>query len=134
MTTKRYRNPNFPGIDLLEAVKALKLIYSQQAEQTFSAADAARSWGYKGQSGPAGVKFAALRQYGLVDRQPGGTYKLSELGLKLVSEPLPIDGIQAIRESALKPDLFKDLYIGLTSGTAGSADRNPAGQNTTNDD
>ena len=121
--TTRHRSPNYPGIDLEEAVEGIKKVASQQGSSAFSIQEATKSWGYNSPSGPARVKFAALRQYGLVQQETDGNYRLSEEARILTQESPSLDAYNdAIREAAMRPVLFKELFQSIKAGTLIQAD------------
>jgi len=70
----------------------------------------ARDLGFKSHSGPARTLIGAMRQYGLLEKQGGGT-GLSPTAQRIIRSP---EGSEehaaAIREAALIPNLFRDLY------------------------
>lgn len=60
----KQRSPNYPGVDLVEAVDLLKKLYPKVQRGEFTPSDAAGPMGYNSVSGPVRRKMAALKQYG----------------------------------------------------------------------
>lgn len=70
---------------------------------------AVKALGYAGLSGSSKVALGALNQFGLIRREQG-LVRISDLGLRVVS---PADEVQrqaALKESALQPELFRELW------------------------
>ena len=105
----KQRSPNFPGVDLAEAVKLTQKLYDRERRSPFPAESAAAAWEYKGPSGPVRVRIGALRQYGLIARE-GKDSKLTDRAITLV---LRNSGSRehhdALRAAALTPELFREL-------------------------
>jgi hypothetical protein len=104
------RSPNYPAIGLPEAVEAVKLLWSAEKKTPVDVATIATAWGYSSVSGRVRSKLGALRKYGLVEDSAAGT-RVSEIAMRILHG---IDGtddrILALREAALKPTLFRELY------------------------
>jgi hypothetical protein len=106
----RLRSPNYPAVALSQAADLARALWAREKRTPVPAAVAARAWGYSSLSGPARIRLAALKRYGLVEEDRRGV-RVSELGMRLAVEPPPSDAhLKALREAALKPALFRDLY------------------------
>ena len=117
----RQRSPNYPGIDLEEALGVISTIYQKEGRAPFSLEVAATGLGYKSLSGPVRVKLAALRQYGLIDQQRRGEFKLTPRALTLIlRNAASREYQQALREAAVEPALFNELGETRRSSSAES--------------
>ena len=106
----RQRSPNYPGIDLEAAIRALHDLYRKVGRGQFSVADAAASWNYNSPSGPARSRLAALRQYGLLEGKKGENPRLSRLGLTFVlRNQASKEYRDALQTAAIEPPLFNEL-------------------------
>ncbi len=106
----RQRSPNYPGLDLGEAIKSAKELYAKVSRGQFTATEAAEPWGYRGPSGPVRVRLAALRQYGLLDGQRGESPRLSRRALTFIlRNEASREYKNALKEAALAPVLFTEI-------------------------
>jgi hypothetical protein len=107
----KQRSPNYPGLDLGQALEALKQLYPKVLRGEFTPKDAAAPWGYTSPSGPVRRKFGALRQYGLLEQRKGDNAKLTPRALTLVlRNPASAEYQAARREAALEPGLIRELF------------------------
>ncbi len=107
----KLRSPNYPALNLAEAVAAVKSLYPKVQRGEFTLADAASAWGYKSASGPLRSKIAALKQYGLIERKKGANARLSTRALILVLRaPASMEYRAALGQAALAPPVFRELY------------------------
>ena len=105
----KQRSPNFPGVDLVEAVGLVGKIYTREKRAPFPAESAAAAWEYKGASGPVRVRIGALRQYGLLAKD-GKNSTLTNRALTLVlRNPASKEYQEGMRVSALTPSLFREI-------------------------
>lgn len=105
----KQRSPNFPGVDLVEAIKLTQKLYDRERRAPFPVESAAKAWEYKGPSGPVRVRIGALRQYGLIARE-GKDSKLTDRALTLtLRNSANREHRDALRAAALTPDLFREL-------------------------
>ena len=106
----RQRSPNYPGVNLEEAIGFARDLYAAVGRAQFNANDAAPTWGYKGPSGPVRVRLAAFRQYGMLDGARGENPKLSRRALTFVlRNQASREYKSALQEAALTPALFREL-------------------------
>ncbi|MCY4366372.1 MAG: hypothetical protein OXE17_09145 [Chloroflexi bacterium] len=116
----KQRSPNYPGIDLPNAIEHVRGLYSKVKGGDFTASDAAQSWNLSAASGGVRRRMGALRQYGLIEQRKGDTAKLTPRSLTVVlRNPESNEFKNAVKEAILSPDLFRDLY---ESGKYQSAD------------
>lgn len=107
----RKRSPNYPRIDLGQAVQRTKALYQTVERGEFTQTDAAHSWGYKGANGLSRGAFAALGQYGLIEQKKGGIGKITGLGLTIaLREETAPEYRRALAEAAKEPPLFAELF------------------------
>ena len=116
MAVKR-RSPNYPAINLQEAVQVVETLYQGTAQGRgvgrgeFTPQDAAGAWNYSSTTGPVKNRIAALRQYGLLEGKKGNNAKLSDRALTLVlRDPGAREHRDALRVAALDPDIFEELH------------------------
>jgi hypothetical protein len=104
------RSPRYPAVSLTVAINGAHLLWTKDKRTTVQGEALAKALGYKGHSGPARTLIGAMRQYGLLEKQGRGL-RLSDRAILLITSP---EGSEeqtaAIREAALAPDLFRDLY------------------------
>ncbi len=115
----RKRSPNYPSVDLGKAVERTKQLYKTVERGEFTQLDAASSWGYKSVNGISRGVVGALRQYGIIEQPKGDNGKLTQRGLTIALRVESSPEYQrSIREAAMEPPLFGDLF---QSGKANSA-------------
>jgi hypothetical protein len=105
----KQRSPNYPSIGLADAVDAVHSLYDKEKRTPVPGIVAAKAIGYQSMSGPARVKLAALKKYGLIEGDERSGIRVSELALRIM---FPADAEaerQARKEAALKPELFQTL-------------------------
>lgn len=113
---KIHRSPNYPMFSLRTAIEKAKLVYQHEKRNFTTAAVIQRDIGYKEGTGPAGRAVSALRQYGLLEER-SGTYGVTDVGfLFTYAEENAPERQAALRESALKPMIFRELIEQFPSG------------------
>ena len=118
MVSKK-RSPNYPAIDLGKAVERTRQLYETLEQGGFTQVDAAHAWGYKSDNGISRSTIGALRQYGLIVYKKGDQGWLTDRGLTIVlSDPSSAEFHRCVRDAALEPPLFGELF---NSGRANSA-------------
>jgi len=104
------RSPNYPALTLSDAVEAVKILWEKEKKTAVDVQTIATAWGYSSVSGRVRTKLGALRKYGLVDDTPNGT-KVSDLAVRIIyADQNSEDQLAALREAALRPSLFRELY------------------------
>jgi hypothetical protein len=112
----RERSPNYPSLNLEDAVQLFKTLYDAERRQAVSIEVAAKALGHTPSangrlSGPAVSKLASLRQYGLIEDAGRGKVKVSEQALDLkLHDPGEPEFERAAKIAALKPSLFAELH------------------------
>ena len=112
------RSPNFPQFTLTKALAMAEGLWTKEQRTAVPPEVAVKAFGFGTLSGPARVAIGAMRKYGLLDKTSGGI-RLSELALRILHPESPKDRQGAVREAALKPELFRELS---TSHTGASDD------------
>lgn len=114
MDTTRERSPNYPQISLEGAVNLVKQIYDTQKRATISLVVVARALSGNERverlSGPQRSKVAVLRAFGLIDDMASGKVRVSDRALAILQQPTPALFHTALRQAALAPALFAELY------------------------
>ena len=105
----KQRSPNFPGVDLAEAVTLTQKLYERERRAPFPVESAAAAWDYKSPSGPVRVRIGALRQYGLITKE-GKDSKLTDRAITLIlRNSASQQHHDARRAAALTPALFREI-------------------------
>lgn len=103
----RHRSPNYPGVDLENAIESVTTLYGMVKRGEFTLEDATKAWGYTSASGPVRVRMAALRQFGMLSGKRGENPMLSRIGLTFVIRNQSSREYQeALRYAAMNPPLF----------------------------
>lgn len=106
---KRPRSAAYPSVSLEDCITLLKQLHENLGSGPYDRLSAVQALGYKGISGAASSKVAALVHFGFLERLGSG-YKETERARTVL---MPIDTteeLNAIRESFLSPTLFNKLY------------------------
>lgn len=107
MATKM-RSPNYPSLNLAQALTAVGKLYAAEKRTPVSHDAAAVALGFKSLSGPARVAIGALRQYGLIDKAGKGNVRVSDLGVRALHGNTD-DKRAALQQAGTNPPLFKEL-------------------------
>ena len=105
----KMRSPNYPAVGLSEAVTMAQKLWGKEKKTPVNAAVAATAIGYKGLSGPSRTALAAMKRFGLLEEDKVGM-RVSPLALRILHAAGEDDRLQALREAALKPELFRRLF------------------------
>lgn len=117
----RLRSPNYPMYTLGEAIAKVKTIYQHEKRNFTAASVIQKHLGYKEAGGLGGRALSALKQYGLIEER-SDTYGLSEKGfLFTYAEENSPERTAVLRETALKPQIFKELLDMYPSGLPSDA-------------
>jgi hypothetical protein len=116
-----HRSPNYPMFSLKDALDKVKLIYQHERKNFTTPAVIQKDIGYTEGTGPAGRALSALKQYGLIEER-AGTYGLSDKGfLFTYAEQSSPERVAALRESAIKPLIFRELVDTYIDGLPSDA-------------
>lgn len=111
---KRVRSPNYPYLDIKDAIERLQTIYEKDKRAVTTASAILEHMGYKtssntGKSGSGGRAISALRQYGFLDEH-NGKFSVSELGFRILHLPEGSEEKQdLIKQVATNPAMFQKL-------------------------
>jgi hypothetical protein len=106
---KRQRSPNYPAVNLEDAIGRLKRLYDADGRPGAPMATAVKHFGFSGPHGQAMTIVSALKKFGLIEDKAG----------RIVPSPLGLDIMEfkpgqeryevAIRDAACKPDIYSEL-------------------------
>jgi hypothetical protein len=80
------RSPNFPSINLGDAIEAVRAIYQREGRSLMPRLSAAKALGYNSMNGRSLSKLGALRGYGLLEGR-GDDVKVSAVAITLLNAP-----------------------------------------------
>lgn len=109
------RSPKYPFISLDKALNRARQLHQAEGRNKAPVAVAVKAWGYAPTSSGGQQTIGALIGYGLLLDEGSGdarSLKLTELALRILLDNRP-DSIERdgfVREAALKPKIFLDLY------------------------
>ncbi|MCF8033808.1 MAG: hypothetical protein K9K66_18555 [Desulfarculaceae bacterium] len=103
------RSPNYPRVGLKEAVSRVKMLYDQEGRNPTPREAMAVAIGYSGISGASDAVLAAMNKFGLIEKQ-GEDYIVSDLAMVIMYPQDEAEKREAIKEAALSPVLFRELY------------------------
>ena len=106
---KRVRSPNYPGLSLPDAIQRIHLLYKAQHTHAAPRDVVAKSIGYNSLNGASATAISAIHKYGLMEKVGDGM-KVSERGMSIIAPHNAAEKAQAIRDSALEPRLFAELF------------------------
>jgi hypothetical protein len=104
------RSPRYPAVSLSKAINGAHLLWTKNLRTAVQGEELAKVLGYESHSGPSRTLIGAMRQYGLFEKQDGGIRLSRNAKLIICSAEGSREQIAAIREAALTPHLFQDLY------------------------
>lgn len=116
------RSPNYPSIGLSKAVEAIKILWTKEGKSPFPPVQVVATGGYTTLSGSSRSYLASIRQYGFLEDVSGREFfKLSPLAMKIVAHEAESDEYQAaLREAALTPKLFREIFQTYRDASDGS--------------
>lgn len=118
----RVRSPVHPTQSLPEAIEKARRLYDQEHRTPATVEVVAEAWGYEPSSSSVAASIATLKHYGLLDQTRGNgdrRLSISERGFDILIEPEGSNRRdEAIREAALAPEIFSELWS--TFGDRGS--------------
>ena len=105
----KQRSPNYPAINLGEAITRLKAIYEKQRRYPAPREVLAKLMGYSSLNGASATIVSALSKYGLLEGH-GDSLRVSELGQDLIlhrkGDP---EYAAALQGAAFMPTFFREL-------------------------
>jgi hypothetical protein len=106
------RSPNYPSLNLEEAIERITVIYRSEHTHPFAQIAAFNDLGYSGRSGRSLTQLGALRAYGLLEGR-GDVLRVSKSAVSIVEfsgEPSNPTRIQALRDTAFAPTIFNEMH------------------------
>jgi hypothetical protein len=114
MESSRERSPNYPTVSLEGAVNLVSRLYEAEKRAAIPLVVVAQALSGNERleklSGPARSKIAVLRAFGLIEDVPPGKVRVSARALGILQQPTPATFHTALREAALAPPLFAELF------------------------
>jgi hypothetical protein len=106
----RHRSPNYPAIGLRAAIEKVRLLYDADKRAGAPIDAALRHMGFSTKHGQALAVLSALRKFGLVDESSGRIVP-TQRAVDLLNFPdQDTRKIRAIRDAALSPEIYRELY------------------------
>jgi len=103
------RSPRYPRHSLVKAIEMTRKLFAGAHQSKVDVDSAAKVIGYAGSGGGAASSaIGALRQYGLVDGLRGDV-GVSDLAMRILQPMDERERVEAIREAAMKPEMFERL-------------------------
>jgi hypothetical protein len=105
------RSPNYPAYGLAETIEMAKAIWKEEARTTVSPDVAVKALRHRSLNGTARRKLSSLKAFGLLEELKNGGVRISDLAMRLLHQAADsAEYREAIREAALKPGLYEELY------------------------
>lgn len=108
-TQKREKGRGSPSIALSEAVALLEKIFEALGNGPFGRDSIGEAMGHKPGSGAANSKVGSLTHFGLLSRNGGGTYSISEIGTQILHPKDEAERQSGMIAAAKSPGLYSDL-------------------------
>lgn len=108
---KKSRSPNYPSMDLQEAMNKTELLYKAQKRHPVPVSVAAEPLGYGPKSSSFLQAIATLRAYGLIEASGSGDDRkiaVSERAMKILLDHR--DKQKLLQEVAITPSIFKEIW------------------------
>lgn len=106
----RMRSPNFPGISLEQAVKAVEQIFDNNRQAVIMREDGAKDIGYSGLTGRSLKILGALNQYDLIENVQKGQMQVTDTARDIL-HGYPNDvRLAALHRAGNAPSLFNNIY------------------------
>jgi hypothetical protein len=108
---RKGRSPNYPGIDLGQAVVRAATLWDHDQHHPIPAELIFKHWDYAPKSGPGSVTYAALKRFGLLEETGDGRAKLTDLAQRiLLAERTGEPNYKLRQKAALQPTVHTDLW------------------------
>ncbi len=105
----KVRSPNYPVMDLSEAIEAMKGAFKKEGRNKMSRSVLAAHLGYSSLNGRSLGKIGAVRAYGLIEGS-GDELRVAEDTVTLISAPATApERREALERCAFRPTLFGEL-------------------------
>lgn len=107
------RSPNYPTMTLDKAIELTQKFFDKYTRSSVPADLAISALGYSSKSSTSKQYLATLIYFGLMDatgQKNERKVKISELGFKILKNPIPNEKALALRQAALKPAIFYKIW------------------------
>jgi hypothetical protein len=114
------RSPAYPAIGLRKALEYTQLLWGHDKRQATLTQRAAVNLGFSAKSSGGQLALAAMKKFGLLIEEGAGEgrkVKLSEAAIGLLNPSAP-NRDQLLKEAALKPSIYADLWNKYGAGGA----------------
>jgi hypothetical protein len=105
----RERSTAYPSLSLCEAAELVAKVRNGLGSGEVTREQIAPVIGHEKLTGPAASKIGAMAHYGLLDKGRG-TYRVSELAVRILSPLSDDERVEALQIAALEPSLFRAIY------------------------
>src|ERR1700731_2015480 len=78
------KSPKWPNMSFTDALEKAQIIYNYEKRNSTTGDVMLGHLGFKTRTGPANRTLAALRAYGLVQKQPGGSFAISDRAWRIL--------------------------------------------------
>jgi hypothetical protein len=106
----RQRSPNYPAIGLRGAVEKVKLLFEADRRAGAPVDAALKHMGFSTKHGQALAVLSALKKFGLVEESSGRIVPTSRAVDLLTFPDIDARKIRAVRDAALSPEIYRELY------------------------
>jgi hypothetical protein len=106
----RQRSPNYPAVGLKAAVEKVRLLYHADKRAGAPIDAALKHMGFSTKHGQALAVLSALKKFGLVEESSGRIVP-TQRAVNLIEFPdQDTRKVRAIRDAALSPEIYRELY------------------------
>ena len=106
----RSRSPNYPSLDLGEAIEVIRKVYAVERRAQFPRTSLAGHMGYGSINGRSLAKIGAIRAYGLIEGREDAL-TVSQTAIAILEAPDgSADKVSAYRAAFLSPSIFARAY------------------------
>ena len=106
----RQRSPNYPAIGLRDAIEKVRLLHDADKRAGAPLDAALKHMGFSTRHGQAMTIVSALKKYGLVEETANRIVPTQRAMDILVFQDQDARKIRALREAALGPDIYRELF------------------------
>ena len=105
----RIRSPNYPQIDLVEALRRVEIIRGKEGRTPASREVLAKLLGFGGLNGASMAVLSAMTKYGLMEDAGDKELRVSDLSDSILFPNEAQEKIRSVAEAATKPALFAEI-------------------------
>ena len=105
----RIRSPNYPQIDLGDAINLVAEIHKREGTNFASREVIAEHLGYSSVNGASEKKTSAITAYGLLERNSDRDLRVSDLAMRILHPEDDREKEEALAEAAGSPNLFREI-------------------------